>query len=42
MNSTWPIVLGIFALVAAAFWYDATIASTGTPSSTPVHAAEVR
>lgn len=42
MNSSWPIVFGIFALVVAAFWYDATIASTGRPSSAPAHAAEVR
>lgn len=27
MSSSWPIVLGVFALVVAAFWYDASNAS---------------
>ena len=27
MSSSWPILLGVFALVVAAFWYDASNAS---------------
>jgi hypothetical protein len=27
MSSSWPIVIAIFGLVAAAFWYDASVAS---------------
>ncbi len=42
MNSSWPIVLGIFALVVAAFWYDANVAAAGASSPEPAHAAEVR
>jgi hypothetical protein len=29
MSSSWPILLGIFAVVVGAIWYDATIASAG-------------
>ena len=42
MNSTWPIVFGILAVVAAAFWYDATVAShggSGNALETPVRTA---
>jgi hypothetical protein len=35
MNSSWPILLGMFALVVAAFWYDASNAS----ASASAHAA---
>jgi hypothetical protein len=35
MSSSWPILLGVFALVVAAFWYDATNAS----ASASAHAA---
>jgi hypothetical protein len=41
MSSSWPILLGVFALVVAAFWYDATNASASA-SSASTHAAEVR
>jgi hypothetical protein len=42
MSSSWPILLGVFALVVAAFWYDASNASASAPGA-PVHAAaEVR
>jgi hypothetical protein len=27
MSSSWPIVLGMLAVVFAAFWYDASVAS---------------
>jgi hypothetical protein len=36
MSSSWPILLGVFALVVAAFWYDATVASAGAAASLPV------
>jgi hypothetical protein len=42
MSSSWPIVLGIFAVIVAAFWYDATIASASSPSPAPVQAVGVR
>jgi hypothetical protein len=42
MSSSWPIVLGIFAVIVAAFWYDATIASANSPSSVPAQAVRVR
>ena len=35
MNSSWPILLGVFALVVAAFWYDASNVS----ASASAHAA---
>jgi hypothetical protein len=38
MSSSWPILLGVFALVVAAFWYDATNAS----ASALAHAVQVR
>ena len=41
MNSSWPILLGVFALVVAAFWYDASNVSA-TALSASAHAAEVR
>jgi hypothetical protein len=48
MSSSWPIVIAIFGLVAAAFWYDASVASanarTQQPDApdTPVQAANTR
>ena len=41
MSSSWPIFLGVLALVVAAFWYDAANASVSA-SNAPAHAAEVR
>lgn len=43
MSSSWPILLGVFALVVAAFWYDASNASASAANA-PAHAAaaEVR
>lgn len=38
MSSSWPILLGVFALVVAAFWYDANNAAAAA-SGAPVHAA---
>ena len=38
MNSTWPIVLGILAVVAAAFWYDASVASRSDALEAPAPA----
>jgi hypothetical protein len=35
MSSSWPIVLGVFALVVAAFWYDANVASAWAPAALP-------
>jgi hypothetical protein len=40
-NSSWPIVLAIVAVVAAAFWYDAKVASAGASSPKHAHAAGV-
>jgi hypothetical protein len=41
MSSSWPILLGVFALVVAAFWYDDSNAVSAASAST--HAAtEVR
>jgi hypothetical protein len=34
MSSSWPIVI-IFGLVAAAFWYDASVASASSQPQTP-------
>jgi hypothetical protein len=33
MNSSWPILLGVFALVVAAFWYDASNASASAANA---------
>jgi hypothetical protein len=33
MSSNSPILVGIFAVLVAAFWYDATVASTGAHST---------
>ncbi len=33
MTSSWPIVFGMFAVVIAALWYDATVASARAPSA---------
>ncbi|HTQ48673.1 MAG TPA: hypothetical protein VMI75_38210 [Polyangiaceae bacterium] len=41
MNSSWPILLGVFALVVAAFWYDASNASASAANAS-AHVAEVR
>lgn len=29
MSSSWPILVGMIAVVFAAFWYDASVATTG-------------
>jgi len=43
MSSSWPILLGVFAVVVAAFWYDATIAAGGgSPALVPVRVKESR
>ncbi len=39
MSSSWPILLGVFALVVAAFWYDASNASASAASAPGAHAA---
>lgn len=39
MSSSWPILLGVFALVVAAFWYDASNASASASSAAGAHAA---
>jgi hypothetical protein len=31
MSSSTPILIAVFALVAAAFWYDASVASASAP-----------
>lgn len=41
MSRTWPIVFGLFALVVAAFWYDANYASA-RPGAPDVHASDGR
>ena len=41
MTSSWPILLGVCALIVAAFWYDASNASANAPGA-PAQAAEVR
>ena len=33
MSSSWPILIGMFAVVFAAFWYDASVAAAGAPQS---------
>jgi len=35
MSSSWPIVFGIFAIVVAAFWYDASISSANAQPASP-------
>jgi hypothetical protein len=35
MRSSWPILLAIFALVVAAFWYDASHASASASHGAP-------
>jgi hypothetical protein len=47
MSSSWPIVMAIFGLVAAAFWYDASVASASArpqPAApdVPAQAADAR
>jgi hypothetical protein len=41
MSSTWPIVMGVAALIASAFWYDARNASASDVSPPHAAAAEV-
>jgi hypothetical protein len=41
MRSSWPIVLGIFGIVVAAYWYDATNASANASQQAP-SSAEAR
>ncbi len=41
MSSSWPIVLGVFAIVVAAFWYDASNASASAASPLSAQAAQV-
>jgi hypothetical protein len=38
MSSSWPILVGMIAVVFAAFWYDASIATPGA-SEVPVPGA---
>src|SRR5271165_5207208 len=33
MSSSWPILVGMFAVVFAAFWYDAAVAAAGAAQS---------
>jgi hypothetical protein len=39
MRSSWPIVVGIVALGAAAFWYDARNAEAARSAPAPASAA---
>jgi hypothetical protein len=36
MSSSWPIVIAIFGLIAAAFWYDASVASASARPRAPL------
>lgn len=37
MSSSWPILVGMIAVVFAAFWYDASVATTA-PQPPPAQA----
>ena len=38
MSSSWPIVVGMIAVVFAAFWYDASVATAGARETAPPQA----
>jgi hypothetical protein len=42
MSSSWPILVGMFAVVFAAFWYDAAVAAPQPPAQQVLGEGSVR